>query len=472
MARNFINSLLNRQQQAPFIAPIQMGADGKEDVPASLALQNQMQPLTLKDRLIGRELYKDVDVQGTPDENGQAEVSTQRFTNFRPGLLNDLASGYRENYATGFAAPNWGQDQTADGRQKGFGYRLGEGLGSVGRFIDSPVGRGLIAAGLNSALGYDNSLQEGLTAAVGRQTNQTADRLYRQQLKQMGYTDEDLAGIKGNITKDMFSTLAMNNYRLNSLRVRQDIASATDNTKRANIIMQGLNNGTITPQEAQIQMANYGITLDDLQKSNATRNTEVSEFLAPARQYAYITAPQVALGNLGVAQGRLGLDVDKFIASQEDKNAPGEGEKVLAQLDQLKNLYDQLPQNKAGKGGQKAVAAATGAASQLGLRSDEVAAFEGVSNMVTNLVARKLAGEKGVMTDKDFDRAKKMVPSVYDSPQQAQAKMNAIKQLYYAEPQGGGARATSNNNAIINKLKGAGYSDEKIQQYLKAKGLQ
>ena len=112
-------------------------------------------------------------------------------------------------------------------------------------------------------------------------------------------------------------------------------------------------------------------------------------------------------------------------------------------MDELKNLYDQLPQNKAGKGSQKAVAAATGAASQFGLRSDEVAAFEGVSNMVTNLVARKLAGEKGVMTDKDFDRAKKMVPSVYDSPQQADAKIKAIKQLYYVNPQGNNANGST-----------------------------
>lgn len=276
MARNFLNTLLNRQQ-TPYITPIQMGADGKEDIPASLALENETKPLTLKDRLIGRELYKDVDVQGTPDENGQVEVSTQRYSNFRPGLLNDLASGYRENYVTGFAAPNLGQQQTADGRQKGFGYRLGEGLGSVGRFIDSPLGRGLIAAGLNSALGYDNSLQEGLTAAVGRQNAQTTDRVYRNQLKQMGFGEDELNNIRGNITSDMYKNLASNTYRFRNLdqNTYVKMKNAYDKQLQAGILtpeeyktnIDALNNQYVNSQVQTMQAGN-------VQQSNQTRLTD------------------------------------------------------------------------------------------------------------------------------------------------------------------------------------------------------
>ena len=321
---------MNRQQ-TPYITPIQMGADGKEDVPASLALENETKPLTLKDRLIGRELYKDVDVQGTPDENGQVEISTQSYSNFRPGLLNDLASGYRENYVTGFAAPNLGQQQTADGRQKGFGYRLGEGLGSVGRFIDSPLGRGLIAAGLNSALGYDNSLQEGLTAAVGRQNAQTADRVYRNQLKQMGFDENELNNIRGNITSDMYKNIVSNAYKFRNLDQNSYVKMKT-------LYDRQLQQGIITPEEykmnvealnnqyvnSQIQTMQAG----NVQESNQTRNTNMNEQLLPYKQYALQMSPQIAMGNLGVAQGNLAL---------REQMAPLEMEYKMQQLENMKN---------------------------------------------------------------------------------------------------------------------------------------
>lgn len=328
-----------------------MSTDGSIDVPASLALQNQTDPLTLKDRLIGRELYKDVDVQGTPDENGQVEVSTQRYSNFRPGLLNDLASGYRENYVTGFAAPNLGQQQTADGRQKGFGYRLGEGLGSVGRFIDSPLGRGLIAAGLNSALGYDNSLQEGLTAAVGRQNAQTADRVYRNQLKQMGFGEDELNNIRGNITSDMYKNLASNTYRFRNLdqNTYVKMKNAYDKQLQAGILtpeeyktnIEALNNQYVNSQIQTMQAGN-------VQESNQTRNTNMNERLLPAKEYALYTAPQVALGNLGVAQGNLALNNARFAYQQfkdnfERNNPKIDGKVRLSMQDKtdaLKQIQD------------------------------------------------------------------------------------------------------------------------------------
>lgn len=297
---------MNRQQ-GQYIPPIQMGADGKEDVAASLALDNKMRPLTLKDRLIGRELYKDVDVQGTPDENGQVEVSTQRYSNFRPGLLNDLASGYRENYVTGFAAPNLGQQQTPDGRQKGFGYRLGEGLGSVGRFIDSPLGRGLLAAGLNKALGYDNSLQEGLTAAVGRQNAQTTDRLYRQQLmRDYGYTPEDLQDVRGNIDSKTFNDLTKSQNSAMNLEIRKQTAESMNKLRELQAEKLRIQNSNLPAQEkaktlkmltdaeyaeqmnlakinfynnsAALGWANFGLKADEAQRK-AEREEMITEIL-------------------------------------------------------------------------------------------------------------------------------------------------------------------------------------------------
>lgn len=257
MVRGFLSKLLNRQQ-TPYITPIQMGADGKEDIAASLALENQTKPLTFSERLLGRELVRDVDTPQTPNENGEAELTTERYTNYRPGLLNDIASGYRENYVTGFAAPNLGQNQTTDGRNKGFAYRLGEGLGSVGRFIDSPLGRGVIAAGLNSALGYDNSLQEGLTAAVGRQNAQTTDRLYRQQLmRDYGYTPEDLQDVRGNIDSKTFNDLTKSQNSAMNVAIRQQTAQSMNKLRELQAEKQRIINSTLPEmQKAKLLQEN------------------------------------------------------------------------------------------------------------------------------------------------------------------------------------------------------------------------
>ena len=103
-------------------------------------------------------------------------------------------------------------------QEKNWATRIGEGLGTLGRFVDSPLGRGLIAGGLNSALGYKNSLQEGLNAAVGRQQAQTADRVYRKQLGQMGYSQEDLDNITGDITPSIYKGLT-DSFRLGNQRM-------------------------------------------------------------------------------------------------------------------------------------------------------------------------------------------------------------------------------------------------------------
>lgn len=223
------------------------------------------------------------------------------------GLFNDITAGARENFNNSFRGENLFNNQAADGRQKGFAYRLGEGLGSIGRFLESPAGRGLLVAGAIGATGGDglSALAYGTSTAMQNQKNRTADNLYRQQLKDnYGLTDEQLNNLRGYVSKDDFSTLANNIYKNQALKVRQDIAGAQDNTKRANMIMQGLNNGTITPEEAKMHMANYGITLDDLQRSNASRNADMRAELLPYQKYALQMSPQIAMGNLGLAQAR------------------------------------------------------------------------------------------------------------------------------------------------------------------------
>jgi hypothetical protein len=208
-------------------------------------------------------------------------------------FLSDLNAGMNENYNNRFGLNNWTDKLGQDGRPKGIGYHIGEGLGSLARGLATWGGDAWTAGA------------QGLDAAVKRQSYRTGDQLYRQQLKDnYGYTDEDLNKIQGFISRNDFNTLASNIYKNNALKVRQDIAGAQDNTKRANMIMQGLNNGTITPDEAKLHMANYGITLDDIQRSNASRNADINQYLAPYKARALQLAPQIAMGNLGLNQAR------------------------------------------------------------------------------------------------------------------------------------------------------------------------
>ena len=119
------------------------------------------------------------------------------------GLIQGYKQGYNLNY---------------DNPTKTVGTRIGQGLGTLGRFADSPLGRGLIAYGLSNAMGDTNPLEQAFTAGVGRQNNITQDRVYRNQLKQLGMTDDEVNAIPGNVTKDVFegvtSGMRLGNQRM------------------------------------------------------------------------------------------------------------------------------------------------------------------------------------------------------------------------------------------------------------------
>ena len=185
------------------------------------------------------------------------------------GLIRDFQTGFKDNYNNSFDVNNWGQGQ------KSLAQRLGEGAGTVIRFADSPLGRGLIAAGLNSALGYDNSLQEGLQAAVLTQQNKTDDALYRNALAQQGI---DLSNIpNGYVGKETYKNLALNTYRTQKLNIQQEIANAKDNTSRARMILNAYNNNALNEEEAINELQKYGINVTDLETPNKTRLANVRE---------------------------------------------------------------------------------------------------------------------------------------------------------------------------------------------------
>lgn len=141
------------------------------------------------------------------------------------GLLNDIRSGAKENFATGFAAPNWEQTITPDGRKKGLGYRFGEGLGSFARFAESPLGRGLLMAGIVGASGGSGleALGYGTGAGLLNQQSRMKDKMYRNELEKMGF---DTTGITGYVGDDTFNKI----YQSKQLQ---------DNAEYRNVLLAG-----------------------------------------------------------------------------------------------------------------------------------------------------------------------------------------------------------------------------------------
>lgn len=161
---------------APTLPVLQMADNGEIDLQKSLEL-SMAQPKTLKDNLLGRTFT--INSEAKNPETGELEIS--QVSKFQPGLLNDIRSGAKENFATGFAAPNWEETKTPDGRDKGLGYRFGEGLGSLAKFAESSLGRSLLMAGLVGATGGSGleALTYGASTGMGNQQNRMKDRAYR-----------------------------------------------------------------------------------------------------------------------------------------------------------------------------------------------------------------------------------------------------------------------------------------------------
>lgn len=203
----------NNPQEDINIVPIQLDENEQYDPAASAALDLRIKqattPMTPKERLFtGRELTQDY--QTINPETGKAEMAT--VTNKKNGLLPDLVSGFQENYTQGFDVNNLVP------QNKGLATKIGEGLGTLARFYDKPIGRMAVATGLAALTGNVNPINEGITAYVGRQNNLTQDNVYRNQLKQMGMSEEDVNAIPGIVNSDVFKTIT-SAMRYNNQRV-------------------------------------------------------------------------------------------------------------------------------------------------------------------------------------------------------------------------------------------------------------
>lgn len=175
------------------------------------------------------------------------------------GLINDFISGFRENATQGFDVNNLAP------QRKGLATRIGEGLGTLARFYDKPIGRMAVATGLSMLTDEANPLGEGVKAYVGRQTNMTRDKAYRQGLINMGVDADEVNAIPGIMTDDVFKNYTLANYRNNMTNYRNLKLDKDTYIKQQQNIYKMLNDGVITAKEATRQMQ---LLNDEYQKQN------------------------------------------------------------------------------------------------------------------------------------------------------------------------------------------------------------
>ncbi len=289
------------------------------------------------------------------------------------GLLNDIRSGAKENFATGFAAPNWEQTVTPDGRKKGLGYRFGEGLGSFARFAESPLGRGLLMAGIVGASGGSGleALGYGTGAGLLNQQSRMKDKMYRNELEKMGF---DTTGITGYVGDDTFNKI----YQSKQLQ---------DNAEYRNALLKGQRleqDALLAQKQAELNHKKMSEAADRALKS---RELDIKE--------KQIGNKDTNIGNLQAVNSQLKRFEESF-----------------------KNMPNKLESNTLGR-----LRAATG------FQTENEANFNSQRQLLFNKIARDLGGEKGVLSDQDIKRIEGALPSYTDSTAQKQAKMQAIYDL-------------------------------------------
>lgn len=217
------------------IQPVQVAENGGMDLQATMELA-QRQPKTPFERIFGRNIEIDTDTQNPTT----GEITTERVTKFQPGMLNDIASGAKENYTQGFSPYNLQDNIGTEGQNKGLAYKIGEGAGTLGRglrrvggalgrFADTPLGRAAIMAGVVGATGGSGlqALAYGGTAGMMNQQNRMKDQMYRNELQKMGF---DTSGINGYIGDDTFNKI----FQSKQLQDNAEYRNALLQTNKAN----------------------------------------------------------------------------------------------------------------------------------------------------------------------------------------------------------------------------------------------
>jgi hypothetical protein len=293
------------------------------------------------------------------------------------GLIPDITAGYRENSTRPLEFNNLQTNITPDGRNKGAAYRFGEFAGTAARLLDNPLVRGGIAYGLSKSMGDRRPLVEGLTAAVGTQQNRMKDQMYRQALAERGI---DTSGIRGWLGDDTFK------YLLEDQQVKDNAAFRELYYKNQ--------------QQNQKDLM-------DFRRWQAEKDVEQNKI------DNYYKGQQIAQG-----WQRIKADQEQN-ENNKDIQALNEME---AQLDDFVSTFDVVDNPYRYR-------IAGGVSNALNTLTPEEANFNAKRTLLFNAIARKLAGEKGVLSDQDIKRIDDALPRLSDNKKQKMAKMDATYSL-------------------------------------------
>lgn len=396
-------------------------------------------PLSLKEKLFGAERPQTYTIAQIKDDNGNVQTNLEFGEDKKKvhnGWLNDFASGYKDNYNNSFSVGNW---NTTD-KAKSIAERLGEGVGSAMRFIDSPGGRALITSGIGLGLGVNPALSfaYGLNAGNTHSQLETENKAYRQLLDDQGLEADKLG--RGWVDRELAQTYMLNKYRSDMANNRNRKLTADEYKQESDRNFRLYQNNMISPElfaERQAylnqQFKDEGIyTGQDfdgkkLNVSNQTRNANINEALAPHRMNALDTGAMVGLGNLGLRRELLPYQMDNLQTGVEQKrnNINNLYSNVMAvknQIDLFRNQFDKVA---TGKGG----AIASNIRAKAGFGNADETYFNSQIGLLRNKIVRDLGGEKGVLSDQDMKFVEVSIPKLSDSLEQKKAKLRAIDDL-------------------------------------------
>ena len=300
------------------------------------------------------------------------------------GLLNDIRSGAKENFATGFAAPNWEQTITPYGRKKGLGYRFGEGLGSFARFAESPLGRGLLMAGIVGASGGSGleALGYGTGAGLLNQQSRMKDKMYRNELEKMGF---DTTGITGYVGDDTFNKI----FQSKQLQDNAEYRNALLETNRIN-------------QQFANQMAQD--KLEYQKQQDAVQN--------------YLNSQKVAQGWANVENNKQKANSGKIMPASSATGLSG----TQQGINQMTTLMGQIP-----KYAKRGLAGPVGSLRRFNPYDADAQAFQQYVNTYKQVIGKGLEG--GVLRKEDEAKYEKIIPRMGDTEEVLMRKAQQLQQM-------------------------------------------
>nr|DAX84374.1 MAG TPA: hypothetical protein [Caudoviricetes sp.] len=382
--------------------------DKQADAFAQQELNAPADSISVGDRVLNALLGKKAnsnDTIGTPKSDNKGNVTIDSSISQTPrvgGVLNDFIKGYKDNRFNPINMYQWGE-------KKRTAERLGEGLGSLVRFGESPLGRSLIVGGLVGATGGNplQSLTYGTYTGMLNQANRNADRIYRddlitsqqtafrnspeyatmtpeEQQTQLQNISDNINAQRGYFNKDIYSNL----INTQQMRDNADWRKFYFDTQQEN--------NQINREFQQRQLDN------STAQANANRALQWAELNERKRQNDI--SNDIAMAKL--------LKEGEF----------NEFSEIEQQLNNFQNSFGKVNNPYRYR-------IAGGTSEALNMLTPEESNFNSQRTLLFNQIARKLGGEKGVLSDQDIKRIDAALPKLSDTLQQKQAKMQAVYDL-------------------------------------------